>query len=87
MNKINESQLHCSGSTNLLHPEDVSFVLLHFLITKRDVFSPYSFKYELPRQVLGRELNNTGDDATSGISLGSHLMLIPGGGVDHASNV
>lgn len=44
MNKINESQLHCSGSTNRLHPEDVSSVLLHFLITKHDVFSPLFFQ-------------------------------------------
>lgn len=41
MNKINGSQLHCSGSTHRLHPEDVSSVLPHFLITKRDRFPPF----------------------------------------------
>lgn len=40
MNKINGSQLHCSGSTHRLHPEDVSSALPHFLITKRDHFPP-----------------------------------------------
>lgn len=42
MNKINESQLHCSGSTRCFHPEDVSSVLPHSLITIHDMIPLFS---------------------------------------------
>lgn len=61
MNKINGSQSHCSG----LHPEEVSSVLPHFLITKHDsspLYLPRKEPVNLGKK-LEEEINSRNEDA------------------------